>query len=605
MPGKIPLEDFFRNVEKSNVKLSPDGRYLAWMEPWKTRLNVFVKELSTGEVTRVTSEEEQDLWNFVWGSSDRIVFHNDTGGDENTRLFGVKPDGSDLVSYTPFEGVRCWVIDLLQDDPEHVLFTMNRRDPREMDAFRLNLNTGDIELAAQNPGEVSEWIVDHSGRLRLAEVTDGLKTRIIYRDTENDPWREVASYDFRESAIPLRFAADGRSFYVASNLGRNTRAICSFSVDSDAPGEVLFSHPDVDVSEMLYSRKLGKPVGVCYTEDKIRYTWFDESREALQTFIDGELPSFSNLLLSHTDDEDLFVVYSGDDRTRGTYYLLDAVSMKLDKLFEVSPWLDRDSLCPMQTISYTARDGLQIGGYLTLPLDVPPENLPVVVYPHGGPWIRDNWGFKPVVQFLANRGYAVFRMNFRGSTGFGRKFLEAGYGQWGLSMQDDITDGVQWLIDKGIADPARIAIFGVSYGGYAVLMGIVKDPDLYAAAVDLVGVSNLFTILENMPPYWEEIREMMYLRIGHPERDRERLVATSPALNTDGMKTPLLIGQGANDPRVNQVESDQVVNGLRAKGIPVMYILKQDEGHGFFKEENKFEFYRATEEFLAEHLGNR
>ncbi len=604
MPGKIPLEDFFRNVEKSNVKLSPDGRYLAWMEPWKTRLNVFVKELSTGEVTRVTSEEEQDLWNFVWGSPDRIVFHNDTGGDENTRLFGVKPDGSDLVSYTPFEGVRCWVIDLLQDDPEHVLFTMNRRDPREMDAFRLNLNTGDIQLAAQNPGDVSEWIVDDSGRLRLAEVTDGLKTRIIYRDTENDPWREVASYDFRESAIPLRFAADGRSFYVASNLGRNTRAICSFSVDSDAPGEVLFSHPDVDVSDMIYSRKLGKPVGVRYTEDKIRYTWFDESREALQTFIDGELPSFSNLLLSHTDDEDLFVVYSGDDRTRGAYYLLDAVSMKLEKLFEVSPWLDRDSLCPMQSVSYTARDGLQIGGYLTLPLGVPPENLPVVVYPHGGPWSRDNWGFKPVVQFLANRGYAVFQMNFRGSTGFGRKFLEAGYGEWGLSMQDDITDGVHWLIDKGIADPARIAIFGVSYGGYAVLMGIVKDPDLYAAAVDLVGVSNLFTILENMPPYWEEIREMMYLRIGHPERDRERLVATSPALNTERMKTPLLIGQGANDPRVNQVESDQVVNGLRAKGIPVKYILKQDEGHGFFKEENKFEFYRATEEFLAEHLGN-
>lgn len=604
MPGKIPLEDFFRNVEKSNVKFSPDGRYLAWMEPWKTRLNVFVKELSTGEVTRVTSEEEQDLWNFVWGSSDRIVFHNDTGGDENTRLFGVKPDGSDLVSYTPFEGVRCWVIDLLQDDPEHVLFTMNRRDPREMDAFRLNLNTGDIELVAQNPGEVSEWIVDHSGKLRLAEVTQGLKTRIIYRDTENDPWREIASYDFRESAVPLRFAADGRSFYVASNLGRNTRAICTFSVDSDAPGEVLFSHPDVDVSDMLYSRKLGKPVGVRYTEDKIRYTWFDESRKALQTFIDGELPSFSNLLLSHTDDEELFVVFSGDDRTRGTYYLLDAVSMKLEKLFEVSPWLDRDSLCPMQTISYTARDGLQIGGYLTLPLGVPPEKLPVVVYPHGGPWVRDNWGFNPVVQFLANRGYAVFQMNFRGSTGFGRKFLEAGYGQWGLSMQDDITDGVQWLIDKGIADPSRIGIFGVSYGGYAVLMGIVKDPDLYAAAVDLVGVSNLFTILENMPPYWEEIREMMYLRIGHPERDRERLVATSPALNTELMKTPLLIGQGANDPRVNQVESDQVVNGLRAKGIPVKYILKQDEGHGFLKEENKFEFYRATEEFLAEHLGN-
>ncbi len=604
MPGKIPLEDFFRNVEKSNVKLSPDGRYLAWMEPWKTRLNVFVKVLSTGEVTRVTSEEEQDLWNFVWGSSDRIVFHNDTGGDENTRLFGVKPDGSDLVCYTPFEGVRCWVIDLLQDDTELVLFTMNRRDPREMDAFRLNLNTGDIELAAQNPGDVSEWIVDDSGRLRLAEVTDGLKTRIIYRDTENDPWREVASYDFRESAIPLRFAADGRSFYVASNLGRNTRAIYSFSVDSDAPGEVLFSHPDVDVSDMIYSRKLGKPVGVRYTEDKIRYTWFDESREALQTFIDGELPSFSNLLLSNTDDEDLFVVYSGDDRTRGAYYLLDAVSMKLEKLFEVSPWLDRDSLCPMQTISYTARDGLQISGYLTLPLGVPPEKLPVVVYPHGGPWSRDNWGFKPVVQFLANRGYAVFQMNFRGSTGFGRKFLEAGYGEWGLSMQDDITDGVQWLIDKGIADPARIAIFGVSYGGYAVLMGIVKDPELYAAAVDLVGVSNLFTILENMPLYWEEIREMMYLRIGHPERDRERLVATSPALNTERMKTPLLIGQGANDPRVNQVESDQVVNGLRAKGIPVKYILKQDEGHGFVKEENKFEFYRATEEFLAEHLGN-
>ncbi len=603
MTRTVPLEDFFKKPEKIIVRLSPSGDQIAWMEPWKHRMNVHVKNLVSGKVIRVTSAVERDLSGYVWANNNRIVFMMDKGGNENQRLYGVTGDGSNRIEYTEFNKVQCRILNNLEDDDEHILFQMNRRDKKIFDVYRLNVETGAMELIAENPGNVSEWFTDHEGMLRLAKTTDGVNTGIIYREKEQDDWNQIASYDFREHAKPIFFTPDNKAAYVSSNVNRDKTAIFEYDLGTGKEGKLIFEHPEVDVWHLMYSRKRQTITGVSFTTDKRCFHYFDEISRRIQKFVDGTLSGYHNSVTSFDREETKCIVHSGSDRTLGAYYLLDLEKWALEKLFDLSPWLHEDDMAEMRPIKYTARDGKTIHGYLTLPNDVDPVNLPLIVNPHGGPWTRDNWGFRQPVQFLVNRGFAVLKMNFRGSTGYGREFLESGYGQWGLAMQDDVTDGVLWAIDQGIADPDRVAIYGVSYGGYAALMGIVKTPDLFTAAVDYVGVANLFTILENMPPYWEHMREMMYVRIGHPTEDRERLTATSPALNADKIKTPLFVAQGANDPRVNKSESDQMVNALRNRGVHVDYMVKENEGHGFNNEENQFDFFRAMEQFLKKHLG--
>jgi dipeptidyl aminopeptidase/acylaminoacyl peptidase len=358
----------------------------------------------------------------------------------------------------------------------------------------------------------------------------------------------------------------------------------------------------VDVSNLLYSKKRKVLTGVTFEVDRLGYHFFDDLRGGLQQLVDERLPGYQNQLISHDREEQRFVVYSGSDRSMGSYHLLDSESGELKKLFEISPWLDERQMASMRPVRYSSRDGLTIHGYLTLPAEGEAKGLPLVVNPHGGPWHRDSWGFDPQVQFLASRGYAVLQMNFRGSTGFGRRFLEASFGQWGLAMQDDVSDAVGWAVAEGIADPERVAIYGGSYGGYAALAGLTKTPELYACGISYVGVSNLFTWIEAIPPYWKPYLEMMYEMVGHPERDEERFRATSPLFNADRIRVPLFVAQGANDPRVRKAESDQIVEALKGRGVEVEYLVRDDEGHGFMKEENRFAFYRAMEKFLAKHL---
>ena len=351
-----------------------------------------------------------------------------------------------------------------------------------------------------------------------------------------------------------------------------------------------------------YSRKRKVLTSASYTTWKTERKFLDPEIETMFRAVEKELPGYEISFTSANKAEDKFIVASFNDKTRGKRYLFDKATGKLTFLADVSPWLAESDLADMKPVSYKSRDGLTINGYLTLPKGVPAKNLPVVVNPHGGPWARDQWGFNPEVQFLANRGYAVFQMNFRGSVGYGRKFWESSFKQWGKTMQDDITDGVNYLIAEGIADPKKVAIYGGSYGGYATLAAITSTPDLYAAAVDYVGVSNLFTFMNTIPPYWKPYLEMLYEMVGHPEKDKELLAANSPALHADKIKTPLLIAQGAKDPRVNKAESDQMVEALTKRGVQVEYLVKDNEGHGFQNEENRFEFYGAMENFLAKNL---
>ena len=606
----IPLEDFFRNSERTSFQLSPDGRHLAYLAPYENRMNVYVRPLGgdTDQPLRVTEETVRDVAGYCWADNERLLFMKDVGGDENYQLFGVRCDGSDLRAYTPFPGVRTALLDDLEEQPDVVMIEMNRRNPEVFDPYRLNLRTGELTLLAENPGNYQGWMTDHQGRLRAATaIVDGVNTQLLYRDTEDEPFRVVLTTNFKTTVNFLLFTPDDKQVYAVSNRDRDKLALVLMDPASATELEVLYEDERYDVSSIMYSRKRKKLLSVYCTGHKepVRH-YFDEEERALRERIKRHFPHHRVAVADTDKAEENYLLYAGGDRTRGAYYHYVPQTDTLTLLAELAPWLHEEEMAEMHAVTYTTRDGLTIEAYLSLPYALTPataRHLPVVIHPHGGPWARDTWGYSSVVQFLCNRGYAVMRMNFRGSTGYGRRFLEASYKQWGLRMQDDITDAVEWLKAQGIADPKRIAIYGASYGGYATLAGVAFTPKLYACGVDYVGVSNLFTFMQTIPPYWRPMLEMMYEQVGNPETDREQLAATSPALHADRIEVPLFIAQGANDPRVNKAESDQMVAALRERGVEVEYMVKEDEGHGFSQEENRFDFYRAMEAFLAKHLG--
>ena len=603
---EIPLEDFFRNPEMSSFQLSPNGKYISYMKPWEDgnrMMNVYIREIDSDNEIRLTSASERSLYGYGWLNDERIAYVQDKGGDENIHIYAVNIDGKNNIDLTPFENIQARITDNLEDDPNFILVAINKRNARIHDVYRLNVNSGEMQMIAENPGNISGWMTDNDGKLRIATTSDGVNSSLLYRESESDEFKSILTTNFKESVSPLYFTFDNKELYVSSNRGRDKSAIFKFDLNQAKEYELIFENDEVDVYGLMRSKKRKKITGVSYTTDKRQTHFFDEWRESLQKKLESKLEGSEVAVSDFSKDETKAIIITYSDRSRGTYYYYDIKQDNLIKLADLSPWLNEKDMAFMTPISYKSRDGLTIPGYLTLPLNYKKnEKIPVIVNPHGGPWARDNWGFDSQVQFLANRGYAVLQMNFRGSVGYGRDFWEASFKQWGKTMQDDITDGVNWLIDEGIADPDRIGIYGASYGGYATLAGLAFTPDLYACGVDYVGVSNIFTLLETLPPYWELGRQMMYEMIGNPETEEELLRAASPLFHIDKIKAPLFVAQGANDPRVKQAESDQIVNALKLKGIDVPYMLKEDEGHGFYNESNQFDFYREMITFLNKHL---
>ncbi len=600
--GQIPLRDFFKNPVAAGFTISPDGNKIAWLAPWKDRLNVFVKDLASGKTTRVTGTTKRDIYGYLWIGNERIVFGQDSGGDENVHTFAAAIDGSGEVDLTPFENTRTNLLDDLEDDEDNILITMNRDDPRVFDVYKLNVVNGELKLEARNPGDVTGWITDHNGTVRVAIANRNGQNVILYREDSQALFRPILTMDFRTSFEPLVFDFDNEKFYVSTNLGRDKMAVYLFNPKSKELEQLVFEHPDVDVDQLLYSKKRKLITGAGFYTDKHHYVFFDEHREEIQNDLEKMLPGYEVVLTSTNRAETKGIVRTYSDRSLGAGYIYDMESKTLKKIADVSPWLDEEQMAEMKPVSFTSRDGLTLHGYLSLPKAEKAENLPVLINPHGGPWARDHWGFNPEVQFLTNRGIAVMQVNFRGSTGYGRDFWEKGFKQWGLNMQNDITDAVNWLIRKGIADPDRVAIYGASYGGYATLAGLTFTPDLYACGIDYVGPSNLFTLLESLPPYWENEKQEFYIKVGDPVRDYKLLRKVSPVFHADKIKSPLFVAQGANDPRVKKAESDQIVKALRDRGVAVEYMVKKNEGHGFQNQENRFDFYEAMERFLDKHL---
>ncbi len=599
---KIAMENFFKNPEKTAFRLSPNGEYFSYLAPWEKRLNVFVQKIGSDQAIRITSEKDRDIAGYLWKGNNRVLFLKDTGGDENFQLYGVNIDGSDLKGLTVFEKVRTELIDDLKDVDDEIIVGLNKRNPQVFDPYRLNVVTGEMIQLAENPGNIMGWMTDHDGKLRLATTTDGVNQTILYRETEKDQFKPVLTTSFKENMSPQLFTFDNKMLYALSNLGRDKNALVIFDPATGKESEVLFETQQADIEGIDYSRKDKKLLSVSWTTDLEKEHFFDKDAETMKKKLEEKLPGYQVSIGSTNLAEDKYMVRTYSDKTRGSYYMFDKTSGELKKLADLSPWLDEKDLCDMKPISYQSRDGLTIQGYLTLPKGYEPKNLPVVINPHGGPWARDYWGFNPEVQFLANNGYAVLQMNFRGSTGFGKAFWESSFKQWGRTMQDDISDGVKWLTDQGIADPKRVAIYGGSYGGYATLAGLTLTPELYAAGVDYVGVSNMFTFMKTIPPYWKPMLDMFYEMVGNPKTDSLKLAEVSPVFHVDKITAPIFVAQGANDPRVNKAESDQIVEALKKRGIAVEYMVKDNEGHGFRNEENRFDFYRSMLAFLDKHL---
>ena len=602
---QIPLRDFFKNPERAAFQISPDGNYLSFMQPYQNRMNVFVQKRGTDRVVKITNETERDISGYFWKSNHQIIYSKDFKGDENYHVVAVDRDGQNLRDLTPFEGVRAEIIDDLEENDTEMIIGLNKRNPEVFDAYRLNVVSGEIKLIAENPGNILGWMTDHNGKIRVAVASDGVNNTLLYRETESLPFKPIVTTNFRDSLDPLFFTFDNKAIYASSNLGRDKSAIVKYDIANGKELEVLFEHPEVDVERLNYSQKRKVLTTVVYTTWKSERHFLDPVMKELFAKLRRHLPKDEITITAMNKNEDLFIVRRYSDRSLGAYYFYEAAADKLTKLVDISPWLKDENMCEMKPITYKTRDGLTIHGYLTLPRGVAAKNLPVVVNPHGGPWARDGWGFNPEVQFLANRGFAVLQMNYRGSTGYGRQFWEASFKQWGKKMQDDITDGVNWLIQEGIANPQKIAIYGGSYGGYATLAGVTFTPDLYACAVDYVGVSNLFTFMKTIPPYWKPMLDKMYEMVGNPETDIELLRSASPVFHVDQIKVPLLVAQGAKDPRVNIDESNQIVEALKKRGVQVEYMVKENEGHGFHNEENRFDFYEAMEKFLEKNLLNK
>ena len=602
----IPLEDFFRNPEMSSFQLSPNGKYISYMKPWEDgnrMMNVYVKSIDSDDEIRITKADKRSLYGYFWLNESRVAYIQDKGGDENIHIYAVDIDGKNDIDLTPFENIQARITDDLEDDKNFMLIELNKRNPQIHDVYRLNVNNGDLKLVAENPGNVSGWMTDNDGKLRIAMTSDGVNTSLLYRETEKEDFKIILTTNFKESVSPLFFTFDNKELYVSSNRHRDKSSIYRFDLQEAVETDLIFEHPDVDVYGLMKSKKRKILTGVSYYTDKQNYKFYDSWRRDLQNSLEEKLSGLEVRLSQLSKDETKAIVVTYSDKSRGTYYYYDIETDDLRKLADLSPWLNPNDMAEMKPISYKSRDGLTIHGYLTLPITYKKgDQIPIVVHPHGGPWVRDYWGFSSQIQYLANKGYGVFQMNYRGSTGYGRDFWEKSFKQWGKTMQDDITDGVNWLIEEQIANPNKIAIYGASYGGYATLAGLTFTPDLYACGVDYVGVSSLFTFMESMPPYWELYRSMMYEMVGDPEKDKELLASASPLLHVDKIKVPLFIAQGANDPRVKKSESDQIVEALKAKGIDVPYMVKDDEGHGFYNEENQFDFYRSMGKFLDKYL---
>jgi dipeptidyl aminopeptidase/acylaminoacyl peptidase len=619
-PPLIDRELFFGDPEIAGAQISPDGALIAFVKPFKGTRNIWVKKTADPftNAKPITAETKRPIPSYFWSRDGKyILFVQDKGGDENFNVYAVNPadtpaSGQDVPTarnLTDVKGVRAFIYSVPRSDPDSIYVGLNDRDAAWHDLYKVKISTGERTLVRKNTERITAYVFDLKDQLRMAmRSAENGDTEILRVDA--DKFTKIYSCNVFEQCGPVRFHKDGERVYFQTNKGSDVDLV-QLELFNPATGkeELVESDPSkrVDFDNALFSEVSDDLIATTYDDERERIYWKDKNFEADYKYLQKQLPGKEIGFASSTKDEKLWIISSNSDTDPGSTYLFDRSTKKLTLQYQIRETLNRSYLAPMKPVSYPSSDGLQIPAYLTLPKGVEAKGLPAIILPHGGPWARDSWGYNGFAQFLANRGYAVLEPNFRGSTGYGKKFMDAGNKQWGDKMQDDVTWGAKYLIAQGIADPKRVGIMGGSYGGYATLAGVAFTPDVYAAAVSIVGPSNLITLLESIPPYWEQIRKLFYERMGDPNtpEGKAQLLRQSPLTAASKIKTPLLVIQGANDPRVNKRESDQIVIALRDRGFPVEYIVAPDEGHGFARPVNNMATFASAEKFLAKYLGGR
>jgi len=610
---KYTVEDYFKTPEAFSFQLSPDGKYLSYMKRRETgERDLYLQEITTQKETLLIKKEEDLIRGYYWANKDRILYMQDKGGDENYHVFGVDISGENKKELTPYDGVRINIIEPLREDKDHVIIQMNKDNIQQEEPYRLNINTGEVtKLYTVEAGDppIAGYDFDRFGNLRaISRIVDGINTEILY-NTDGE-FKQLLVADFGDAfGISSFNVKDGNpdEAYVVSNLGQDKVEIQLYDLKENKKIKTLYSNDTFDVSGMSLSRKRDYEIDYfSYTGEKSVIVPVSETYKKVYARLKKEFGDKQFYTVDRTEEEDKYLVIVTSDKIVAEYYIYDVEKDSVTLLYKLLPHLKAEDMATMKPISFQSRDGLTIHGYITLPTNYKEgDKMPVIVNPHGGPQgIRDNWGFNPEAQLFASRGYATLHVNFRISGGYGKEFLKAGFGQIGRKAMDDVEDGIEYIIQQGWADKDKIAIYGGSHGGYAVLRGMTKTPDLYACGVDYVGVSNLHTFMETIPPYWEKYRELLYKIWYNPSIPEEKAIMDeiSPALHVDKIKKPLFVVQGANDPRVNINEADQIVETLRERGVDVPYMVKYDEGHGFAKEENRLDFYKAMMGFFAENL---
>jgi len=617
LPPLIDREIFFGDPQISGAQISPDGKYITFLKPYNNIRNIWIKERNQKfeDATPLTADDKRPISGYFWSRDSKYVLYvQDKGGDENYRVYAIDPTKKGdpvppALDLTPLENVRAMIIDVPRNRPNEILIGLNDRNPELHDIYKVNLTTGERTLVRKNDDNIVGWQTDLNGELKLGirMLPDG-GTEIL--KIAGEKLEQIFSVSNEEDAYPVRFAEDGNKFYLVTNKGNVDKTeLLLFDL---ATGKIEFVEKDpeneVDFGNVLFSDITNEMLATTYEGDRVRVYPKQKRFEKDFEVLKEKLPEGELSLRSETADENTWLVSVSRDVDPGSVYIYDRKTEEVELLYKSRPELPTEYLANMKAIRYETRDGLTIPAYLTLPKGIEPKNLPVVMFIHGGPWARDYWGYNSYAQFLANRGYAVLQLNFRGSTGYGKMFLNSGNKTWGRgAMQHDITDAVNWLINEGIADPKKVAISGGSYGGYATLAGVAFTPDLYACGFSIVGPSSILTLLNSIPPYWAPVKKMFDIRVGdmNDPKENEMLKYQSPLYYANEIKAPLYIVQGANDPRVKKAESDQIVSALRDLNRQVEYMVAPDEGHGFAGQENRLAMTVAMEQFLAKHLGGR
>ena len=606
-PKIIPREVLFGNPVKMRPRISPDGKMMAYLAPVNNALNVWVNTIGKEDDRVVTKDEDRGIHLYFWAADSRhIMYQQDVGGNENWRLYAVDLENDQIKDLTPYEDVQMQIVARDKHFPNELLISMNKEDPNVRDVYNLDLTTGKLEMVAKNPGNIDSWLADANFKVRCAIVSiDDGSLELIVRDNEQADWEKLLTWGPEDTITswPVSFSKDGKFLYLVDSSNANTGRLVRMEIETGNI-QVIAEDPQYDVSNVLIHPDTYEVQAVAFTKDRNEWIVLDDSiKEDFKTIARLDHGDF---FVNDRDNADkTWLVYFNKDNGPVSYYAYDRKKKKGTFLFEHMPGLSKYKLARMEPISFTARDGLTIHGYATFPIWKQKKNLPMVLNVHGGPWYRDSWGYDSTAQWFANRGYVCLQVNFRGSWGYGKDFVNAGDKEWAGKMHNDLVDAVNWALEQGYVDPEKVAIYGESYGGYAALVGATFTPDVFCCAVDIVGPSNLVTSLKSVPPYWSTFLATFYKRVGNPDTDEEFLKSRSPLFKVDQIKIPILIAQGANDPRVKQAESEQIVEAMKKKGLAYEYMLFEDEGHGFAKPENRLEFSAAAEKFLAKHLGGR